>query len=70
MRVTVEIDDYTMNEVIKETGEMKKSPALSMALSEFLENRKRQKFLEKVLSGGTDYAASNDEVESMTALER
>ncbi|MCF6313817.1 MAG: hypothetical protein L3J39_15335 [Verrucomicrobiales bacterium] len=70
MRVTVEIEDHMMEQVIEETCEKKKSPALAMALGEFLQNRKKQKFLRRILSGATDYAASNDEVEEKAALER
>ncbi|MEM8866949.1 MAG: hypothetical protein AAGC73_01650 [Verrucomicrobiota bacterium] len=43
--------------------------ALAKALDEFLENRRQQAFLQKVLAGGTDYQASNDELEEISRLE-
>jgi len=70
MRITLDIEESTMEEILKATRQTKKSPALAQAVREFLENRKRQQFLEKVLSGGTDYAANNEEVEALARLER
>jgi metal-responsive CopG/Arc/MetJ family transcriptional regulator len=70
MRITIEIDENKIEEIVKETGQKKKSPALAQALDEFLENRKKKEFLSKVMSGGTDYAASNDELEDYSNLER
>jgi hypothetical protein len=70
MRITVEIDENKMKSILKWTRENKKSPAISLALDEFLELKHRQTFLSKVLSGKTDYAAGNDEIEAMSNLEK
>jgi GTP-binding protein EngB required for normal cell division len=70
MRITVDIDESKIYRIIKETGQKKKSPALAQALDEFLENRKRKKFLVKVMDGKTDYAVSNEEIEDLWSLER
>jgi hypothetical protein len=70
MRVTLEIEEKQMREILKVTRQKKKSPALAQALEEFLHNRKRQDFLKKVLAGKTDYLASNEEVEELACIER
>ena len=70
MRITIDIDDKKLKEVIAATGKDKKSPAVGVALDEFLENRRRQAFLDRVLAGKTDYQASNDEVEALSQLDR
>jgi hypothetical protein len=69
MRITVEIEDNKLNEILKWTHQTKKSPAVAAALDEFLEQKQRQAFLEKVLAGKTDYSASNEKIESLARLE-
>ena len=69
MRVTLEIDAKKVDAIIKATKQQKKSPALAQALDEFLEHRRRQDFLSKVLTGKTDYQTSNDKIEKSTQLE-
>lgn len=70
MRITVDIDDAKLDEVLAVTGQKKKSPAVAVALDEFLEHRRRQAFLARVKAGKTDYQASNDEVETLSQVER
>ena len=69
MRITVEIDENVMNEIQRITGEKKQSPAVAKALRDYLTTKRRDDFLQSVLSGATDFSATNDEVEAMTALE-
>ena len=69
MRITIEIEDKKLEQIRAATRQRKKSPAVAMALDEFLENRKRQAFLAKVMAGRTSYAASNDEVEGLARIE-
>jgi len=69
MRITVDIEDHKLNAILKWTRQTKKSPAVAAALNEFLEQKQRQAFLEKVLAGKTNYAASNEKVESIARLE-
>ena len=68
MRITVEIEDSKIAAIQKWTKNRKKSPAVAQALDEFIEQRRRQEFLAKVMAGKTDYRASNDELESLTDL--
>jgi hypothetical protein len=70
MRVTLEIDAKKMDAIIKATKQRKKSPALSQVLNEFLEYRRREDFLTKVLSGKTDYQTSNDKIEESIQPEK
>jgi hypothetical protein len=68
MRITVDIEDEKLRSILKLTKQTKKSPALALALDEFIENRERQQFLNKVMSGGTDYRMSNEQLEALTDL--
>ena len=70
MRITIEIDEEKVREIIQETGHKKMSPALAQALEEFLENRRRREFLAKVMDGKTDYAATNEELEELSHIGR
>ena len=69
MRITVDIEESKMRSILRLTRQSKKSPALAMALDEFLEHRQRQAFLNKVLAGKTDYRTSNQEIESLAHRE-
>lgn len=70
MRITIDIDEKKLGAVLAATGATKKSPAVAVALDEFLENRRRQAFLDRVLAGKTNYQADNDEVEGLSKLDR
>ena len=66
MRITVDIESKKLQSILKLTKQTKKSPALALALDEFIQNRERQEFLDKVMAGKTEYAMSNDEIEALT----
>ena len=64
MRMTVEIDQKTLGELLKVTGHAKNSPAVAFAVRDFV-NRKRAKDFGKMLREGKfDYPATNEEIES------
>jgi uncharacterized protein YgbK (DUF1537 family) len=69
MRITVEIDASELKRIQKVTGEKKKSPAVSRALAKFLQQQERQQFIDRALSGGTDYPLTNDELEARDEYE-
>ena len=69
MRITVEIEDNKLDEILKWTQQTKKSPAVTAAIDGFLEQKHRQAFLEKIFSGGSDYSASNEKIESLVCFE-
>jgi len=64
MRITVDIEASELRRIQKVTGQKKMSPAVSRALSEFLKLQERQKFIERALSGQTDFALTNEELEA------
>lgn len=65
MRITIEIDENSLREVQKATGESKKSPAVQKAVEAFLREQRKREILERVLSGKTNYQRSNEELEAM-----
>lgn len=65
MRITVDVDDKKVGSILELTQQKKMSPAVAMALDEFLEFKQRQAFLAKVMAGKTDCAASNEEIEAL-----
>ncbi len=69
MRITVDIDVNELRKIQQMTGKKKKSPAISQALSEFIRQQEKRRFVERALSGGTDYALTNNELEGRDVYE-
>jgi len=69
MRITIEIDANNLSRLQKRTGEKKKSPAVTRALTEYLNWRQRHQFVERVRAGGTDFSLSNEELEARDLYE-
>jgi hypothetical protein len=65
MRITVDVDEKKVGSILELTCQKKMSPAVAMALDEFIEFRQRQAFLAKVMAGKTRYEASNEEIEAL-----
>ena len=65
MRITVDIDDDTLSEVMKETGLKKKSTAISKAVSEYCQESRKKRFISRVMEGESDYSATNVELEKV-----
>jgi hypothetical protein len=63
MRITIELDESQLKSVLRATGKAKMSPAVSAALDEYLAMKHREEFVSLVMSGKTDYQASNEELE-------
>jgi len=53
-----------MSRIQRITGQKKKSPAVSLALAEFLELWERRDFIGRVLAGKTDFSLSNEQLEA------
>ena len=51
MKVTVELSDQEMAEVLEFTGERKKGPAIRRLMAEALQQRRRARIAERFLSG-------------------
>jgi hypothetical protein len=55
MRVSVDIDEETLKEVMALTGETQKSPALAKAIVEFTYRRRAKEFGRLIREGAFDY---------------
>jgi Arc/MetJ family transcription regulator len=64
MRITVDIDEATLAELARITGESKKSPAVAKAVTEFVNRKKARDFGRLLREGAFDYPATNDEIET------
>ena len=65
MRITIDIEDSTLEEVMKFTGETKKGPAVVKAATDFLRRKRVSEYARKVMEGEfEDYPLTNDELEA------
>jgi Arc/MetJ family transcription regulator len=69
MRITIDIDASDLKQIQKTTGQKKKSPAISQALSEYLRMQDKKRFIEKALGGETDFSVTNEELEARDVYE-
>ena len=63
MRITVDIEDESLDELSRITGQDKKSPAIAFAVNEYIRREKAKEFGRLLREGAFDYPATNDEVE-------
>ena len=64
MRVSVEIDEATLNALRRLTGETKMSPAISRAVTEFVRRQRVREFGRLLREDAFDYPLTNDQVAS------
>jgi Arc/MetJ family transcription regulator len=64
MRMTVEIEEDALDELIKVTGIKKGSPAVAFAVRDFINRKKAKDFGRMLREGKFDYPATNDEIEN------
>jgi Arc/MetJ family transcription regulator len=64
MRVTVEIEETILKDVMKITDEKKKGAAISKAVTEFVKRRRAAEFGRLIKESTFDYPLTNDDVES------
>lgn len=55
MRISVDIDEATLAEVMALTGESRKSPALAKAIVEFVHRRRAKEFGRMIRESAFDY---------------
>ena len=67
MRMTVDLDEKSLDELLKVTGLKKNSPAVAFAVRDFLNRRKARDFGRMLREGGFDYPATNEEIEARDA---
>jgi hypothetical protein len=63
MRMTVDLDEKTLDELLKVTGIKKNSPAVAFAVRDFLNRKKARDFGRMLREGAFDYPATNEEIE-------
>ena len=63
MRITVEIEESVLDELVQLMGEKKKSPAISKAIVEYVKRRKAQDLGRLLREGRFDYPITNEQVE-------
>lgn len=65
MRMTIEIDDETLQNAMRLTGEKKKGPAVTKAATEYVRREMVKEFAKMVMEGKfEDYPMTNDEIEA------
>lgn len=65
MRMTVDIDEKTLDELLKVTGHKKNSPAVAFAVRDFINRKKAKDFGRMLREGKFDYPATNTETEAL-----
>lgn len=64
MRMTVDLDEETLDELMKITGHKKNSPAVAFAVRDFVHRKKAKHFGRMLREGKFDYPATNLETEA------
>ena len=64
MRVTVDIEESTLNELERLTGEKKTSPAVAKVVEDWVRRQKAKEFGARIMEGFFDYPYTNDEIEN------
>lgn len=57
MRITVDIEDEVLSELLKITGDKNKSPAVAKAVTEFVRRKQAREFGRMIREGFFDYPA-------------
>ncbi len=63
MRMTVELDEKIVGELLKVTGIKKNSPAVAFAVRDFVNRKKAKDFGRMLREGKFDYPATNEDIE-------
>ena len=66
MRITFDIKEAELSELMKLTGERKKSAAVTKAVADYLNRRKAREFGRLLREGAFDFNFTNDDVEKGT----
>ncbi|MFT5472638.1 MAG: hypothetical protein ACI9OU_001787 [Candidatus Promineifilaceae bacterium] len=65
MRITVDIDADSIAKVKDLTGEKKHATAIRAAVTHYINEIERKRFLMRVMDGKGDYGRTNDELEAL-----
>jgi metal-responsive CopG/Arc/MetJ family transcriptional regulator len=63
MRITVDIPEKILKELLQITGESKKSPAIAKAVEEFLRQSRSREFGRLIRESAFDYPYTNEQIE-------
>ena len=63
MRISVDIDEAILKELLQLLGERNKPSAVNKAVVEFVKRRKAQEFGRLLREGRIDYPVTNEEIE-------
>jgi Arc/MetJ family transcription regulator len=61
--MTVDLDEKTLDELMKVTGIKKNSPAVAFAVRDFINRKKAKDFGRMLREGKFDYPATNADIE-------
>ncbi len=65
MRITVDLDEETLKQAMRLTGEKKKGPAVTKAVTEFIHRQMAREFGRMVMEGEfEDYPMTNEQIEA------
>lgn len=64
MRITVDIDEAILTDLLEITGDKNKSPAVAKAVTEFVRRKKAKEFGRLIREGAFDYYGPEDTVSS------
>ena len=65
MRITVDIDETVLNDLVAMTGETKKSPAISKVVTDWVKRQKAKAFGKRIMEGYYDYPSTSEEIEGL-----
>lgn len=65
MRITIDIKDESIEQILKYTGESKKSPAVAQIVEEFIKRQKAKEFGSLIMEGAFDYPSSPEEIQEL-----
>jgi Arc/MetJ family transcription regulator len=64
MRITIDIDESLLEEVMKLTGENKKSPAVAKAVENYVKRAKAKELGRMLREGVFDYPMTQEDIEA------
>ena len=65
MRITVNINERTLEHILKYTGESKKSPAVAQVVEEFVRRQKAKEFGRLIMEGAFNYPCTPEEIQEL-----
>lgn len=60
MRITVDLDETMLGDLLRVTGESKKSPAIAKAVASFVKRAKAREFGQMIREGQFDYGTTHE----------